>query len=80
MSMYYRLNPHLNNGKCASMFDVAELAGVKLITGRGYGDDYINAPAAEADRNALEELMRADGIFFEAVERLPSHLSYHADQ
>lgn len=74
---YYRLNPHLNTGRCASMFDVAAMAGCRLITGNNYGDDYLVAPPCGESRALVEEIMATDGIFFEAVPALPAHLRWH---
>lgn len=42
---YYRLNPHLDGCKNRpTMFKLRDLAGVQLITGEHWGQDYLVAP------------------------------------
>ena len=42
---YLRMNPYLNVMGCrTSMFEIADMAGIPLITGSCHGDDYIKIP------------------------------------
>jgi len=68
-----------NNAHRCSIFDLRDLTTKSLlITGRGWGDDYLQIPLDEAERKTLEEIINLSQWSYEIVAELPHHLKCYA--
>lgn len=55
------------------MFALAKATDSKLSQGQRWGDDYLIVTEEGGTPALVEELMKADGIYFERVPELPAH-------
>jgi hypothetical protein len=70
----------LDNGSVAplsKLFDIASLADQPVITGHGYGDDYLFAPRNPEKKQAIEDLLTGENLIWEIVDTLPKHIQLH---
>lgn len=79
ITMYYKIDAGrraLENGAVAplsKLFQIAAAAKTKVLTGRGYGDDYIKVPQNE-DREVIEQLFKEEKLLYEIVSTLPDYV------
>ena len=77
--MYYKIDAGhraLDNGAVAplsKLFQIAAAANTKVLTGRGYGDDYIKVPQNE-DKEIVEQLLKEEKLPYEIVSSLPDYV------
>lgn len=80
---YYKINAGyaaLDNGSVAplpKLFDIAFLADQPVITGHGYGDDYLFVPRNAEKKQAIEDLLTGENLIWEIVDTLPKHIQLH---
>jgi hypothetical protein len=70
----------LDNGAVAplsKLFDIASLADQPVITGLGYGDDYLFVPRNPEKKQAIEDLLTGENLIWEIVDSLPNHIQLH---
>lgn len=78
--MYYKINAGhraLENGAVAplsKLFQLAAAANTKVLTGRGYGDDYIAVPDNLDDKETIEQLLKEEKLPYEIVSSLPDYI------
>lgn len=77
--MYYKIDAGhraLENGAVAplnKLFQIATAAKTKVLTGRGYGDDYIKITQKE-DQEVVEQLLKEEKLPYEIVSSLPDYV------
>lgn len=56
---------------------LASLADQSVITGHGYGDDYLFVPHNPVKKQAIEDLLTGENLIWEIVDSLPNHIQLH---
>lgn len=77
--MWYKLMPHATPqvrgmvaGQArATMFQLRDVSGQRLIFGNNWGDDYLKVPGDPSERQALEELMKENEWVISVQEKPP---------